>query len=144
MVADVTSLWDLRRIMLRRDCDGFLVCCFGWCSRGDGKICDQFDSCEDGYIRIWNFHSGIMINKILVSRECLYDLCLWDENNLLVSSQDKTIKLVDLKSNKVVKSMKGHNHYVITLQKINHIKYGEFLLSHGFENDQIKIWKIEN
>ena len=108
------------------------------------EIVKLFDICEDGYIRIWNFHSGIMINKILVSRECLYDLCLWDENNLLVSSQDKTIKLVDLKSNKVVKSMKGHNHYVITLQKINHIKYGAFLLSHGFENDQIKIWKIEN
>ena len=109
-----------------------------------GEIIKLFDICEDGYIRIWNFHSGIMINKILVSRECLYDLCLWDENNLLVSSQDKTIKLVDLKSNKVVKSMKGHNNYVITLQKINHSQYGTFLLSHGFENDQIKIWKFEN
>ena len=107
------------------------------------EIVKLFDSCEDGYIRIWNFHSGIMIYKILVSRECLYDLCFWDENNLLVSSQDKTIKLVDLKCNKVVKSIKGHNNYVITLQKINHAQYGTFLLSHGFENDQIKIWKIE-
>ena len=109
-----------------------------------GEIVKLFDICEDGYIRIWNFHSGIMINKILVSRECLYDLCLWDENILLVSSQDKTIKLVDLKNNKVIKNMKGHNNYVITLQKINHTQYGTFLLSHGFENDQIKIWRIEN
>lgn len=84
------------------------------------------------------FHSGIMINKILVSRECLYNLCLWDENNLLVSSQDKTIKLVDLRNNKVIKSMKGHNNYVITLHKIKYFQYGSFLLSHGFENDQIK------
>ena len=108
------------------------------------EVVKLFDLCEDGYIRIWNFHSGIMINKILVSRECLYDLCLWDENNLLVSSQDKTIKLVDLRNNKVIKSMKGHNNYVITLHKINHDQYGTFLLSHGFENDQIKIWRIEN
>ena len=108
------------------------------------EIVNLFDLCEDGYIRIWNFHSGIMINKILVSRECLYDLCLWDENSLLVSSQDKTIKLVDLRNNKVIKSMKGHNNYVMTLHKINHAQYGVFLLSHGFENDQIKIWRIEN
>ena len=107
------------------------------------EIVKLFDSCEDGYIRIWNFHSGIMIHKFLVSRDCLYDLCLWDENYLLVASQDKTIKLVDLKTNKVVKSLEGHNQYVITLQKINHFQYGTFLLSHGFENDQIKIWRID-
>lgn len=108
------------------------------------EIVKLFGLCEGGYIRIRNFHSGIMINKILVSRECLYNLCLWDENNLLVSSQDKTIKLVDLGNNKVIKSMKGHNNYVITLHKIKYFQYGSFLLSHGFENDQIKIWRIEN
>ncbi len=35
-------------------------------------IVKLFDSCEDGYIPIFIFHSGAMINRILINREYLY------------------------------------------------------------------------
>ena len=39
-----------------------------------------------------------MINKILFSRENIFmNYYVWDENNLLFSSQDKTTKLMELK-----------------------------------------------
>ncbi len=38
-----------------------------------------------------------MINKILFSRENIFMNYVWDENNLLFSSQDKTTKLMELK-----------------------------------------------
>ena len=39
-----------------------------------------------------------------------------------------------------MKSLTGHNNHVVSIKKLNHIKYGECFISHGFENDQIKIW----
>ena len=103
-------------------------------------IVKLFDSCEDGKVRIWNFHTGDLLNKINISRQCLYDKCFWNENYLLVACQDKEIKILDLNKNEVVKSLTGHNNHVVSIKKLNHIKYGECFISHGFENDQIKIW----
>ena len=108
------------------------------------NIVKLFDPSEDGNLRIWNFHTGELLNKINISKQCLYDICFWDENFLLIGSQDKEIKIFDLNKNEVVKCLIGHNNHVITIKKINHEKYGECLISHGFENDQIKIWTFKN
>ena len=104
------------------------------------EVINLIESCEDGNIRIWNFHSGILLNKIFVSQQSLYDITLWNDNELLVGCQDKAIKIVDLENSQIKKILRGHNNYVITIQKINHILYGECLISHGFDKDQIKIW----
>ena len=41
------------------------------------SIIKLIESCNDGYIRIWNFHSGLMLNKInLVNYKNQYCLCL--------------------------------------------------------------------
>ena len=69
-------------------------------------------------------------------------LCLWDDNTILIGCQDKEIKIFDLQNNKIIKALIGHNNSVITLKKINHINFGECLITHGFEKDQIKIWSF--
>ena len=104
------------------------------------KVIKLIDSCNDGYIRIWNFHSGSLINKIEVSQKYLYGICLWNNNYLFVGCSDNNIKLIDLSNESVIKSLQGHNDVVLTIKKIIHPQYGEVLISQGTGDDQIKIW----
>ena len=94
-----------------------------------------------GSIRIWNFHNGIMIKKMDICRRIpLVSLCLWNENYLLASCVDNTIKLIDFKNYILIKSFSGHNNEVCTIKKIIHPTYGECLISQGMANEQIKMW----
>ena len=94
-----------------------------------------------GSIRIWSFHTGNLIKKIDICRRIpLVSMCLWNENYLLVSCVDYTIKLVDFKNYALIKSLEGHNNEVGTIKKIIHPEFGECLLSQGFGNEQIKMW----
>ena len=104
-------------------------------------IIKLIDSCKDGVIRIWNFHSGLLLKKVKISKDYnLYGLCLWNKDYLFVGCEDKTIKLIELKSGKNIKNLIGHNNRVITIKKIILPKYGECLISQGYNNDQIKLW----
>ena len=47
-------------------------------------ILKLIDSCEDGYIRIWDFHSGKQLNKIYVVSDWLYGICLCDDDYLFI------------------------------------------------------------
>ena len=94
-----------------------------------------------GSVRIWNFHTGNIIKKIDICRRIpLVSMCLWNENYLLVSCVDNTIKLIDFKNYALIKSFSGHNNEVCTIKKIIHPTFGECLLSQGLANDQIKMW----
>ncbi len=94
-----------------------------------------------GSVRIWNFHNGNMIKKMDICRRIpLISMCLWNENYLLVSCADNTIKLIDFKNNVFIKSFSGHNNEVCTIQKIIHPTHGECLISQGLANEQIKMW----
>ena len=103
-------------------------------------IIELIESCFDGYIRIWNFHYGILMNKINISKSALFGISLWNNNYLFVGCEDKTIKLIDLINGTIIQSLNNHNKWVITIKIINHQKYGEFIISQGYDNDQIKIW----
>jgi hypothetical protein len=94
-----------------------------------------------GTIRIWSFHTGNLIKKIDICRRIPFvSMCLWNENYLLVSCVDYTIKLVDFKNYALINSLEGHNNEVGTIKKIIHPEFGECLLSQGFGNEQIKMW----
>ena len=106
-----------------------------------GGIVKLVESEFYGSIRIWNFHNGYLIKKIDICRRIpLVSMCLWNENYLLVSSTDNTIKLVDFKNYELIKSFSGHNNEVGTIKKIIHPTFGECLLSQGLANEQIKLW----
>ena len=98
------------------------------------------ESCYDGNIRIWNFYTGALIIKIQIGNNWLYGVCVWNDSFLFVGCSDKTIKLMELKEGFIAKNMKGHNNSVLTLKKIEHPKYGNCLISQGYNEDQIKIW----
>ena len=108
------------------------------------EILKLIESCEDGNIRIWHFHSGLLLKKIKIADENLNGICLWNNYYLFVGCDDETIKLVDLRNELIVEEINGHNKEVLTIKKINHSIYGECLISQGYEQDQIKIWNLKN
>ena len=106
------------------------------------KITKLIESCDDGNVRIWDFHSGIILRKIIVSEEgnSLFGVCLWNKDYLFVGCENKVIKLIDLKNGLVIKQLDGHYNCVTTIKKIKHPKYGLILISQSFVLDQIKLW----
>ena len=97
------------------------------------------ESCEDGNIRIWGFHSGDLLRKIKTDNNNLYGLCLWNDNYAFVGCKDQTIKLIELKNGLLIKTIKGHKGRIISFKKIVEPNVGEYLLSQGLDQ-KIKLW----
>ena len=98
------------------------------------------ESSSFGFIRIWNFYSGELLNKIKVDNDWIFGICLWNKDYAFVACKLKIIKLVNLTKGLIEKNLEGHFSGIFTIKKIIHQKYGECLLSQGYENDQIKLW----
>ena len=103
-------------------------------------IIKLLESSKDGIIRIFNFHSGLLLNKIQICKYRLCGMCLWNDNYLFVGCGDKTIKIVEIKNGLIFKSLTSHNRYVLTIKKIIHPEYGECLISQNMEESEIKLW----
>lgn len=103
-------------------------------------ITKLIESCLDPYIRIWDFDTAILLNKIKVEKY-LYGICLYMEKYLFVGCQDHVIKVLDLKDEIVINELKGHKYTIGTIKYIYNEKYGDCLISQGLLDDQIKIWK---
>ena len=108
------------------------------------KIIKIFDSCYDGNIRIWDFHSGQLLQKIEVTNKNLYGFCLWDDENILVGCEDKTIKIINIKNCNSINFLFGHIIRVVSVKNLVIPKYGKFLISQGAERDNIILWKNNN
>ena len=108
------------------------------------EVIKLIESSGDGFIRIWKFHTGELLNKIHIGKNELRGLCLWNNNYLFVGCTDNSIKLVELKNGIIIKSLTGLNNEVCTIKKIVHPTFGECIITQGWENDQIKLWVIKN
>ena len=97
------------------------------------------ESCEDGIIRIWGFHSGKLLRKIKTDNNNLYGLCLWNDNYAFVGCKDQTIKLIELKNGLLIKSYNNHKGRIISFKKIVEPSIGECLFSQGLDQ-KIKLW----
>jgi WD40 repeat protein len=106
----------------------------------DKEIIRLIESCSDGNIRIWNFHSAELLNKIKVHDDWLFGICLWNNDYLFVACKDKIIRLIQIREGLIVKYLEGHQHGIFSMKKISIPKYGECLLSQGYDIDQIKLW----
>ena len=106
-----------------------------------GEDLKVIDACEDGFIRMWNFHSGKLIKKIKVSDD-LYGICLWNNKYLLIGGEDKKIKILDLDKYEIIEDYIDEDNIVIDMKKINLISYGDCLITQNKEK-QIKLWISE-
>ena len=98
-----------------------------------------------GYLRIWNFDTGILLKKYLIGEKLkLRGISLWNENYVFVGASDKNVKLIDLKSGEILDNLKC-NEIICNIKKIKSRKFGECLLLQGKSNSgQIKLWKNIN
>jgi len=103
------------------------------------------DSCcgKDKNIRIWNFHSAILIEKIFINTIPM-GLCLLNEQYLFVGCMDKSIKLIDITEKLEIKYFLGHKTWICTIKIFGHQRLGKCLISQGRRNDNIIIWSIKD
>ena len=114
----------------------------------DNEIIQLIESSFDGNIRIWDFHSGILLKKIKVSfglnSGWLYTVCLLNKNYLFVGCFSGILRIIDIKKGIVIKELKNHNTPVICIKKIYIPNFGESLISQGFHKDGINLWVNED
>ena len=103
------------------------------------EIIKLIESNDEGFIIIWNFHSGEFLKKINLCNNYLCGICLLDRYYLFVGCYNRKIIILDLFNDKIINRLDGHEHSVITIKKIIHPKYGECFLSQGLSNDKIKL-----
>lgn len=109
------------------------------------NIIKIIESSFDGNIRIWNFHSGELLNKIKIcDNDWLLGINLWDEEHLLVGCGDKTIKAINLRKGVIISKSNNFKSKIVCLKKLIHPLYGGCLIIQGYENEQIKIFIKEN
>ena len=107
------------------------------------NIIKLIDSCwKDDYLRIWDFHKGILLSKFQIGANTIRTICQADENHYYIGCKDHSIKLVDIENKKVLKSFCIHKDWVVTIKKIKNSKFGECYASQGLTDKEfIKIWK---
>ena len=88
----------------------------------------------------WIFFGKIKNNIEDICKEWLRGICLWNKNYLFVGCDYKTIKLIDLNNNIIIKDLIKASRDMLTIKKIYHYKFGECLVSQGWKDEQIKIW----
>ena len=117
------------------------------------EITELIESCYDGYIKIWNFHSGDLLTKIKFSLPEMTnkstkvievgELCIWDDDYIFVGGNDLKIKLVELKTGKIIKELYNQEGSVKSLTQFIHPKYGQCLISQDQYSGKIKLWIIK-
>ena len=105
------------------------------------KVKELIESCDDGYIRIWNFHSALLLKKIKVNNKRLVEICMWNNEYIFVGCNDNTIKLIELSNEKIIKELKGHDGVVFSIKTVVFPEYGKCLISQG-SDDLLKLWVI--
>ena len=102
------------------------------------------ESDGNGNIRLWNFHTGILIKNIVWQHNLnLRGICLWNDKYLFAAGNDYQVKLFDLEESKFVKSFKAHTSTVCTIEKIVHPVYGECMISQALDG-KLKLWAHKN
>ena len=138
------------RKLFRKYCDNDYDyhCCIIINNDETEGIVKMIDSSNDGNIRIWNFHTAELISKLEIKKKHnyfhrLYGFCLYQNEYLFVGCNDKTIKVIKLNNGKIIKNLKGHIEFPVTIKKFVHPLYGDCLLSKGGEFEPIKLWTIK-
>ena len=104
-------------------------------------------SCSDGFIKIWNFHSGEIFKLIKVFGVFLHSICLLNYEYLAVACGDKSIKILDINKGKLVKVLIENND-INCIKSIFLPSYGICLISQEIpyfgdkNNDYIKLYSI--
>lgn len=105
----------------------------------NNKNVKLIESNTGGVVRIWNFHSGKLIKRIIVSNVPLYGICLWNLEFLFAGSYGGQVLLLNLKNGKIDKILDTRSPSKVNkVKKISHPKLGEYLITN---NNCLILWK---
>ena len=97
-------------------------------------------SAGGGLVRIWNFHSGVLLNNLKIDND-IHDLpkiCIWNNDYLIGSCSFRGLKVFDFKNQNLPRNISGFG-YTQDVKKIIHPVYGECLIILA---SQSNTWKI--
>ena len=102
------------------------------------EIIKLINSGKGGYVKIWNFHTAILLDVIDTGFSEALGLCLYNNTKLIIGCN--TCNIIFIEMNKSSNNIAGHRNRTITIKKIIHPNYGECLITQG--NDyNIQFWK---
>ena len=78
----------------------------------------MMESDRSGYIRIWNFLSGLLLRKIRTSNYTINCTYLYDNEYLFIGCDDNGIKIMDLKTGNFAKNLDAHNKRILSMKII--------------------------
>ena len=109
--------------------------------KNKNEVVEMIESDRSGYIRMWNFHSGLLLRKIKTGDYSINCTYLYDSEYLFIGCDDNGIKIMNMKTGNFVKNLDAHNNRILSMKIIFHPIYGECLISQGDYDGQIKLWK---
>jgi WD40 repeat protein len=104
------------------------------------EVIKLIESCYDDNLRIWNFHSGELLQKIKVGVGGLQSICFFNNGDLIVSN-NKKIKMVNLTNRFITDLIKTDKNIVSV--KIVYFQNEEYIIFQGQENNPINIYNIK-
>lgn len=121
---DVTT-WHMSAFMIEIEENIFLI-------ESDGN----------GWLRIWNYQTVTLHKKFQASGCNIRGILMWNNSYVIAASSDKSFKVFEIESGKIVLSNSGHENVLCCVQKILHPKYGESLITAAIDG-KIKLWTIQ-
>ena len=93
---------------------------------------------DEGNIYIFDFNSTNLIKEIKINEGEISSLCSINEK-ILIISQGKILKIIEMDNFCVVNEYSGHNYDILGIEKIKIPEKGEYIIS--YDNTSIKIWQ---
>ena len=104
------------------------------------EIVKLIESSQEGSVRIWNFHSGELLNKISLGINEIFGIYIWNNEYIFIGNNDNNLKIIDIKEGKIINNnMILNSGKIISIKEIIHPKYGKCLISQDLD-DHIKLW----
>lgn len=94
----------------------------------------------EGCIKIFNFHTGVLLKKIEKNDTKFFGICFWNHQYLFCGSKEGSIYMADIINGEFVKNIKVSDCDIITLKIILHPFYGLCMISQEVLFGGIKIW----
>lgn len=108
-----------------------------------GEITKLIGSNWSGFIAIWNFHTGELLDEFVLykSRYSLHGICLLNDEMLIVGFNNH-LNIINISQKNIIKEFKKYQNDSTIIEKISHPKYGDCLLSGC--NTKIILWKYKD
>ena len=107
------------------------------------EIAKLFDGSDDGYIRIWNFHTGELLNKILICKNFrVFCFDFLDDKYIICGTSKNIIEVFDIETKKFIKKLEGYFQNPYCIKAINITNDVQYLFAYSGTYKEIEILKI--